>query len=361
MKLETGKPAAEMSLSDYEMATDRAIFKQAGYAMLTDEEIQTAVAGIRSHGAVNHGDDGLDKLRAIDNQPGAMFIPTDQATIEYAKRAGQAVLQYREYQAKQSDANQEKAQNEVNQMFADQGRVLWNSAVNIAEGVVNTAIDAALTNGGTNPLPLLNPNRPQADFSSAKSDYQSEMMRRNLEGKLDGDGIKRGEFTEAGVTILAPVVVGAAIIPKAAPQSLKTLGGLPETEIATTAATTNNVSKVQQSTKWIDEAGNIKYPPNDGFAGVPQRITLKPGALIDRYGVEGGKYVSPKGTTYPERALAPGSKTKPYHIYEVVKPIEGLGGKVVPWFDEPGGGIQYKFDKTIKQLLDGGYIKEVMK
>jgi hypothetical protein len=136
VKLETGKPAAEMSLSDYEMATDRAIFKQAGYAMLTDEEIQTAVAGIKSHGAVNHGDDGLDKLRAIDNQPGAMFIPTDQATIEYAKRAGQAVLQYREYQAKQSNANQEKAQSEVNQMFADQGRVLWNSAVNIAEGTV---------------------------------------------------------------------------------------------------------------------------------------------------------------------------------------------------------------------------------
>jgi len=42
-----------------------------------------------------------------------MFISTDQATIEYAKRAGQAVLQYREYQAKQSDANQEKAQSET--------------------------------------------------------------------------------------------------------------------------------------------------------------------------------------------------------------------------------------------------------
>jgi hypothetical protein len=74
----------------------------------------------------------------------------------------------------------------------------------------------------------LNPNRPQADFSSAKSDYRSEMMRRNLEGKLDGDGIKRGEFTEAGVTILAPFVVGAATVPKAPPQSLKTLGGIPE-------------------------------------------------------------------------------------------------------------------------------------
>ncbi len=50
VKLEIGKPAAQMSLSDYEMATDRAIFKQAGYALLTDEEIQMAVGGIRSHG-----------------------------------------------------------------------------------------------------------------------------------------------------------------------------------------------------------------------------------------------------------------------------------------------------------------------
>ncbi|CAN5626521.1 hypothetical protein BH24ACI1_BH24ACI1_16940 [soil metagenome] len=55
---------------------------------------------------------------------------------------------------------------------------------NIAEGTVNTLLDAAQTNGGQNPLALLDPNRPQADFSSAKSDYRSEMMRRNLEGKL---------------------------------------------------------------------------------------------------------------------------------------------------------------------------------
>ncbi|MBA4123983.1 MAG: TNT domain-containing protein [Acidobacteria bacterium] len=184
-------------------------------------------------------------------------------------------------------------------------------------------------------------------------EYQTEKYKR--EGNIGED---------VGATALDLFLLKRAAFgkPNTAQQSLKTLGGLPETEIATkAAATTNNVTKVKQSAKWVDEAGNIKYPPNDGFAGVPKRITLKPGTLIDRYGVEGGKYVSPKGTTYPERALAPGSKTKPYHIYEVVKPIEGLGGKVVPWFDEPGGGIQYKFDKTIKQLLDGGYIKEVMK
>ena len=109
--LEGKKPAAQMSLSDYEMAKDRAIFKQAGYSMLTDKEIQMAVAAIKSHGAVNHGSDGLDKLRRIDNQPGVMFTKTDQATIEYAKRAGQAVLQYQQYQAKQTDAIQERNNN----------------------------------------------------------------------------------------------------------------------------------------------------------------------------------------------------------------------------------------------------------
>jgi len=40
-----------------------------------------------------------------------MFTKTDQATIEYAKRAGQAVLQYQQYQAKQTDAIQERNNN----------------------------------------------------------------------------------------------------------------------------------------------------------------------------------------------------------------------------------------------------------
>jgi len=72
-------------------------------------------------------------------------------------------------------------------------------------------------------------------------------MRRNLEGKLDGEGIKRGEFTEAGVTILAPFVVGAATIPKVAPQSLKTLGGIPEVEAATqTTSATAIATKTEQ-------------------------------------------------------------------------------------------------------------------
>jgi hypothetical protein len=34
------------------------------------------------------------------------------------------------------------------------------------------------------------------------------MMRRDINGKLDGNGLKRGNFTEGAVTILAPLVIG---------------------------------------------------------------------------------------------------------------------------------------------------------
>lgn len=133
--LDTKKPAAQMSLADYDLAKDRAIFKQAGYSMLTDEEIQMAVGVIKSNGAVNHGGDGLEKLRRIDDQPGAMFVKTDKATIEYAMRAGQAVLQYQEYKAKQSDAAIEKGRNYATEALGGFIQPMVNAPVNIINGV----------------------------------------------------------------------------------------------------------------------------------------------------------------------------------------------------------------------------------
>jgi hypothetical protein len=32
----------------------------------------------------------------------------------------------------------------------------------------------------------------------------------------------------------------------------------------------------------------------------------------------------------------------PYYRYEVLKPLRVAAGKTAPWFDQPGGGIQYK-------------------
>jgi len=111
--------------------------------------------------------------------------------------------------------------------------------------------------------------------------------------------------------------------------------------------------------KWVDEEGNIIWPPNRGFDGEPVKVTLEPGTRIDRYGYEGGTFASPVGTPYDCRSLAPGTETKPYNVYEVVKPVEALSGKIAPWFDKPGGGIQYEFSQSIKEMLEAGILKRV--
>jgi hypothetical protein len=98
----------------------------------------------------------------------------------------------------------------------------------------------------------------------------------------------------------------------------------------------------------------------DGFDGDPTKVILQPSTKIDRYGYDGGTFVSPEGIPYSARSLAPGTELKPYNVYEVMKPINALEGKIAPWFDEIGGGIQYKLDHSIKDLLDGGYIKKLI-
>ena len=54
----------------------------------------------------------------------------------------------------------------------------------------------------------------------------------------------------------------------------------------------------------------IRWPANGGFAGPPASATLIPGATVDRFGLAGGIYVSPTGTPYIQRSLAPGTQ---YH------------------------------------------------
>jgi uncharacterized protein len=68
----------------------------------------------------------------------------------------------------------------------------------------------------------------RVDLSGIKSDYRSEMMRRDINGKLDGNRLKRGEFTEGATTILGPLALGKVSSPVKAPNTLKSLGALPE-------------------------------------------------------------------------------------------------------------------------------------
>lgn len=80
---------------------------------------------------------------------------------------------------------------------------------------------------------------------------------------------------------------------------------------------------------------------------------------VDRYGTDGGSFVSPQGTPYSNRSLPMGSDEKPYTVFEIVKPIEVQSGKIAPWFDQPGGGIQHEFNKPISELIKDGSIKVI--
>jgi hypothetical protein len=138
----------------------------------------------------------------------------------------------------------DQGQREGTRMLADQARVAWNSSVNTIEGTINFAIDLAMSEGAKMPMYSMLPEetKPHVGFSGAKSKYESELMRRNIAGKVDGEGIKAGQVIETGVTIAAPIVAGIAIKPGIQPQTLKTLGALPETSATSSTSILRNVS-----------------------------------------------------------------------------------------------------------------------
>ena len=101
------------------------------------------------------------------------------------------------------------------------------------------------------------------------------------------------------------------------------------------------------------------WPPNRGAAGAWEDGHLLAGTRIDRFGYPGGTFVSPEGTPYPMRALPPGSDGKPYHVYEVVKPIPVKTSHIAAAFGEIGGGVQHELPMSAGKLVDHGILKVI--
>ncbi|KUM52366.1 hemagglutinin repeat-containing protein [Rheinheimera sp. EpRS3] len=128
------------------------------------------------------------------------------------------------------------------------------------------------------------------------------------------------------------------------------------------AALLGGVAKLSGINKFSG-AGDIPHgaeiwPPNRGFDGYSAPATLIPGVKVDRYGGPQGTFVAPDGTPFPLRALPNSSETKPLNIYEVVLPIQVDAGNAAPWFNRPGGGVQFELPKTVQELIDSGHLKK---
>ena len=139
---------------------------------------------------------------------------------------------------------------------------------------------------------------------------------------------------------------------------------------------------VYDNPKYFDQlTGNENWPgqkgdPNiDGFVkGEYQKTTLSPGDKIDRFGSDYGHFFGNIGESKEMRAMSPNSDFKNYNQYEILMDLPVLKGKIAPWFNQPGGGIQFKLDPffakqimsipsdeaaIIKKLIEFGYLRKL--
>lgn len=111
--------------------------------------------------------------------------------------------------------------------------------------------------------------------------------------------------------------------------------------------------------QWADNKATISWPPNDGCAAAPTTTTLPVGALIDRFGSEGGTFFSPKGESFASRAVPYVCRQMDYRVYRVLKPLPVKTCKAAPWFGDPGGAVQEQTADPAYKLVAAGAIVAV--
>ena len=112
--------------------------------------------------------------------------------------------------------------------------------------------------------------------------------------------------------------------------------------------------------RFYADDGRPIYPSNDGAVGVIVTVTLPAGDVLTRYGNPGGRYVSPDGMTFEQRALPSTTREGDFHVYLVERAIDNVQkGKIAPWFGRTGGGIQYRLPDRIVNLMEASMLREV--
>lgn len=138
------------------------------------------------------------------------------------------------------------------------------------------------------------------------------------------------------------------------------IAAMSPTESARSATSTLSPALRQDiDREWVSSNGQVRWPPNEGFATAPVLVVLPPGTLLDRFGSQNGRFFSPRGARYPARALPYECRTLAYTEYRVVRPLPAWGGKAATWFNEPGGAMQFETDAPAASLEADGTLEVV--
>jgi hypothetical protein len=120
-------------------------------------------------------------------------------------------------------------------------------------------------------------------------------------------------------------------------------------------------SREEFEARYVDKNGDLRYPDNDG-AVLGRRLHFNDvaafqkhyGDALDRFGGD-GKYFSPEGTSFEDRALAPGSLGDPYHRLQLTGELPPNWkievSQVAPAFGRDGGGLQIRILDANDQAL----------
>lgn len=183
-------------------------------------------------------------------------------------------------------------------------------------------------------------------------------------GLFEGLGML-GDTLGPGYRDLLQGVAGVALLAAGPRLARNTTAGQTQTALRKMPQSFQDEYAAAKAAGWKKPDGSTWWPPDNG-AVLPTRTgPLAPGTKLDRYGGTNGKFLGSAGDGIPQRALADPPTGIP-NKYTSQPGLHVEEAKVAPWFDQPGGGTQYRVvDPTgrnpnynIRDALDDGLLIE---
>ncbi|MBU6410520.1 MAG: glycohydrolase toxin TNT-related protein, partial [Verrucomicrobia bacterium] len=283
---------------------------------------------------------------AFDGQPTVYWDPDG--------RFGKPVLQA---QWRNANAAAGWAVDQFVNVFAGSGYVLNQAAYRVT-GEPGFAASAMAYQREMSPYArqgYYNPNTPTAKLATTATIFVSPESSAGRLGTVDS-AVTRNvapTITREIAPITKPAAIQGGVMNNSmrllvAPQQPVAL--LPENTVSLAAG-----RMTQQRFNFLSKLTSRQWPPNYGFLN-QGRATLIPGTMVDRFGSDVGSFVSPVGTPFWQRSLPASFASKPYSVFQVMRPIEVRAGTVAPAFGMAGLGTQFQFHLSVEELVEEGYL-----